>query len=371
MAMKILYLGDDDPHSTSAHRAQALGRLGHQVKVINPLVVLPRGPLLGAISTRLGFAPFVPWIDGVLRHKIARETFDLAWIDSGADVSPGFHRWLRDRKIRILNYNVDDPFGNRDGRKWNLYRRSVAYQDITVVVRKENISEAEAAGARKILRVYRSYDPVAHAPLNLSESEREKWRSDVVFVGAWMPERGPFMSRLLDLGVPLTIWGHSWQKAKEWPRLSSCWRGPAIYGADYVSAIQCSKIAIGMLSKGNRDLHTTRSAEVPFIGEAVFCAERTSEHLFLFKENEEAVFWQSPEECAFKCAELLGDAARRRSVVEAARRCIVAHRLSNDEVMAGILAELPLGGSPVQRREPPFCVSATQKENGRQKMSIR
>ena len=341
-ALKILYLGDDHPHSTSAHRAFALRRLGHEVKIVNPLAALPRGPLVRAISTRLGFAPFVLWINTVLRRKLGGDVFDLAWIDSGADVSPGFHRWLQRRGIRILNYNIDDPFGSRDGRKWDLYRRSVPYHDSTVVVREENIGEALAAGARRVLRVYRSYDPAAHAPLELAAAEREKWSSEVVFVGAWMPERGPFMSRLLDLGVPLSIWGHSWQKAKEWPRLSVCWRGSAIHGTDYVKAIQCSKIALGLLSAGNRDLHTTRSAEVPFIGGAIFCAQRTREHSWLFEENREAVFWDDAEECARKCAELLRDAPRRSSMAAAARRRIMARRLSNDEVLAGIIGELKL-----------------------------
>ena len=337
--MKILYLGDDFVHSTSAHRAAALRRLGHEVTVIYPLAVLSRSPVVGAISTRLGFSPFVPWIDAAMRRKIAGQAFDLAWIDSGADVSPGFHRWLRDRKTRILNYNIDDPFGTRDGRKWDLYRRSVPYHDVTVVVRNENVPEAQAVGASNVIRVYRSYDPVAHAPKKLTDSEKEKWRSDVVFVGAWMPERGPFLSRLLELGVPLSIWGHSWHRAKEWSRLRACWRGSALHGDDYVNAINGAKVALGLLSKGNRDLHTTRSAEVPFIGGAVFCAERTEEHSYLFKEGKEAAFWSDEEECASRCIELLADAPLRRQMAEAARRRIVAHRLSNDEVLAAVILQ--------------------------------
>ena len=351
--MKILYLGDDNPHFTSAHRADALRRLGHEVQVINPRAALPRSPLVGGISTRLGFWPFVPWVNAAVRRQIAGGKFDLAWIDSGAELSPGLHRVLRARGMRTLNYNVDDPFGIRDGHKWDLYRRAVRQHDLTVVVRRENVAEARAAGARKILHVFRSYDPVAHAPRQLSEDEKRRWASDVVFVGSWMPERGPFMVRLLERGVPLAIWGNEWEKAPEYPQLRPVIRGAAIYGADYVKAIQCARIALGLVSKGNRDLHTTRSAEVPFIGGAVFCAERTAEHEAMYQDGAEALFWASPEECAGRCLAALADPAGLARLAAHGRRRLLQLKLSNDEIVEAALALLGGEGGTVERTLPP------------------
>lgn len=338
--MKILYLGDDFPHNTSGHRAAALGRLGHEVTCLNPRLALPAGRVVGGLSTRVGLWPFVPWINARLIRRIGRAIHDLAWIDAGAELSPGFHRWLRRRGMRIINYNVDDPYGIRDGRKWDLYRRSVPWHDLTVVVRTENIEEARTAGARKVVHVFRSYDPVAHAPLVLAAADRTPWNSDVIFVGSWMPERGPFLLRLLELGVPLTIRGDHWAKAPEWPRLRDAVRGPAVYGADYVRAVQCSKVSLGMLSKGNRDLHTQRSAEIPFIAGGIFCAERTADHLELFRDGQEAVFWTSVEECARHCTDLLARPGELGRLAEAARKRVIALGLSNDCVLQKILGEL-------------------------------
>lgn len=338
--MKILYLGDDNPFSTSAHRAVALRRLGHAVTVINPRAVLPKSRIIGGISTRVGLWPFAPWVNAALRRKIGPGTFDLVWIDGGADLSPGFHAWLRGRGMRIVNYNVDDPFGTRDGHKWDFYRRSVSQHDLTVVVRDENVAEAQAAGARRPLRVFRSYDPVAHEPVALTADERALWASEVVFVGSWMPERGPLMVRLLELGVPLTIRGDHWQYAPELEKLRPVIRGAAVYGQDYVKAIRGARIALGLLSRGNRDQHTQRSAEVPFIGGAVFCAERTPEHEKLLADGTEAVFWSTPEECAARCAELLADEPRRVRMAAAAQERMKASQLSNDEVLAAVLRVL-------------------------------
>jgi hypothetical protein len=119
-----------------------------------------------------------------------------------------------------------------------------------------------------------SADEVAHAPRHLTPEEQRQWHSSVLFAGTWMPERGPFLARLVQLGVPLSIFGDRWHKAREWEQLHHYWRGPGIYNEeDYARAVQCADVCLGLLSKGNRDLSTTRSFEIPHLG-GVLCAER-------------------------------------------------------------------------------------------------
>jgi spore maturation protein CgeB len=111
----------------------------------------------------------------------------------------------------------------------------------------------------------------------------------------------------------VSIWGGRWQKSPSWNRLKPYFRGGGLGGRDYVAAIQGAKICIGMLSKGNRDLHTQRSLEVPFVG-GLFCAERTSEHQKMYQEGVEAVFWSDAIECARVCNELLANDSLRESI---------------------------------------------------------
>lgn len=338
--MKILYIGSDSPTSTSQQRADALRRLGHEVFQVSPRKALRNATIVYPISTRFGFGVFAPIVNRYLKAQCYAQSFDLAWLDTGAEVSPGFHRWLKKQGMKIINYNVDDPFSVRDGRKWNLYRASVPYHDITAVVRVENVEEAKAAGAKNVVRVFRSYDPIAHAPITPTEAESLQWASEVSFIGTWMPERGPFMARLIELGVPLTIRGDRWHKAKEWSFIEPFWKGPAVYGREYRLALQCSRVTLGLLSVGNRDLHTQRSAEVPYMGAVAFCAERTVEHQEMYLEGEEAEFWSTAEECAEKSFALLKDEPRRRQIASAAKAKVEAACLSNDLVMQRILNQL-------------------------------
>ena len=335
--MKILYLGPDS--FTSKQRSDALIRLGHDVLAVDPARYAPQNPLARKINWEAGGFLSQALVARGVFQAIGDMRFDVTWVDSGRYVGPALVHALQRRGSPVLNYNVDDPFGKRDRFSWLLYLHTVSAYDLVAVVREENVAEAKARGARKVVRVYRSADEVAHAPRPLTEEDHARWDSDVCFVGTWFPERGPFMAELVRLGVPLTIFGNGWQKAPEWPAIQPAWRGPGTRSDDeYAKAIQCAKICLGLLSKGNRDLHTTRSLEVPLLG-GLLCAERTPEHLHLYDEGTEAVFWDDAAECARVCRELLADEPRRREIARRGReRCIVNGTL-NERMMSCLLTE--------------------------------
>lgn len=338
MSLNILYLGS--AHGTSQHRANALRRLGHRVHQVDPYIFLPRKGIAGKIIFKLiyGFGGGI--FDGYVRTRlhslVSEKAFDIVWVNSGELFGAKTLRALKPLTEKIINYNNDDPFGTRDGMRFRLYREAVPEYDLMVVLRNVNVAEARIAKARNILRVNFSADEACHAPITMNEQDLKQWGNDVVFVGTWMPERGPFCARLLELGVPLKIYGDRWQKAREWPALKNAWAGPNLVGTDYVKAIQCAKVSLGLLSKGNRDLHTTRTAEIPYIG-GVLCAERTTEHRDLYRENEEAVFWESPGECAEKCLWLLRNPEMRERIAKAGRERCIANGMLNEVVTQKIL----------------------------------
>ena len=87
------------------------------------------------------------------------------------------------------------------------------------------------------------------------------------------------------------------------------------------------------------DLHTTRTSEIPLIG-SLLCAERTSEHLDLYEDGVEAVFWDDANECATRCKELLADPERRIAIAAAGHARCLANGLMNEPVMASVLERL-------------------------------
>ena len=334
MTLRILYLGDEG--GTSLDRANAYRRLGHAIEHIDVRSLLPQSRWVDRITLRVGGHAFTPMVRTRLERAIGGRTYDLCHVNSGEWVGPGVIDMLRRYAPLIINYNNDDPLGQRDRRRFATYRAALPHYDAVFVVRLANVSEAYRCGARQVCRVWMSADEVTHAPRGLTVEDHRRWDCEVLFLGTWMPERGPFLVRLVELGVPLTIRGGRWDKAPEWADLRPYWKGPAVVGDDYAKAIQCARVNLGLLSKGNRDLHTTRSIEIPAVG-GLLCAERTTEHISMYHEGEEAVFWSGPEECASACASLLADESRRQGIVARGRERVLRNRHFNQDVMNEIL----------------------------------
>ena len=333
--LRILYLGCD--HGTSGHRAAAMRRLGHEVTILDPDSLIPANRSVARWKRYTGAIGLAEVVRRRVVQAVGEGGFDLAWVDHGDLISPALVRELKARIPRVLCYNIDDPFGGRDKLLWNQFVKAIPDYDLLVVMRTPNVEEAHRYGARRVMRVLMSADEAAHPPRHLTAADYERWKSEVSFVGTAFPERGPFLAQLVKLGVPLSIYGNRYQLLREWPLLKPYWRqASADSTEDYANAISAAKVCLGLLSKGNRDQHTTRSMEIPALG-GVLCAERTPEHMALYKEDKEAVFWSTPEECAAKCAALLADDAWRQSVALHGRQRYLRNDWTNMRVIEDIL----------------------------------
>lgn len=333
--MKILYLGANS--GTSAHRFRALTRLGHETELIDPRSLLPHSPLVDRIEWKVHPGILAAWVGPSVLRKLAGRSFDVAFVDNGSLVSASLVTGMRRHANRVVNFNHDNPFVERDGVRFAVYREALPAYDLVVVVRDENVEQARSLGARNVMRARFVADDIEHAPLPVDEDLRVKWASDVSFIGTWMPERGQFLLELLQLGVPLSIYGDRWSRAPEWPQLRKAYRGPALCGDDYRYALQCSKICLGLLSQGNRDESTTRSMEIPSLG-SVLCAQRTSEHLALYREGEEALFWNDAGECARICRALLENPARLQDIAARGRARFLRNGDTSENLLRRVLA---------------------------------
>jgi spore maturation protein CgeB len=346
-SLKIIYIGHSHSGSTSRHRADALGRLGHEVRLRDPYTEL-KARLSGRIRTlvhyRTGYrllqAAVTDWAASLLSSPDLNSP-DLIWVDSGELLGPGPVSALRRFGCPIVLYSIDDATGKRDGRRFDSLVNALPLYDLCVVMRDITAAEFLQKGARKVLKVWMSYDEVAHRPFDDIAAIPPQFRSDVAFVGTWMrgEKRDQFLSALIARGIQVAIWGDRWDKAPTWESLKPYWRGRSLSGRDYVAAIQGAKVAIGMLSKGNRDQHTTRSVEIPY-ARGLLCAERTTEHLGLYEEGVEAVFWGDVEECASACQALLDDPARRDAICLAGSAKVRNSALGNEDICARILNSL-------------------------------
>lgn len=337
--MRITYIGTAS--GSSLHRAKALTRLGHQVTLVDPWAWLSRPRWMARLLFHAGYAGVDKLLEGPIFRSVSTVTPDLVWVNQGEFLGPQLIQRLRSLKVPIVNYANDNPFSTENWTRFARYRAALPYYDLVVVVFSDIMKCAEEAGARRVIRKFISADEVAHCPRSLSTAQTARYASEVAFVGTWMPvQRGPLVVELLRRGVPVSVWGDRWNKAPEWPLIRPCWRGPGVYDDDgYAAIIQSAKVCLGLVNKTSGNLHTDRSIQIPALG-TVLCAERTSEHLMMYEDGQEAVFWDDAAECATLCQELLADEPRRVEIACRGHARAVQNNLFNEPVLDSILEEV-------------------------------
>ncbi len=351
--MKILYMGPEA--GTAIQRVGAFQRLGHDVTLVDGKAPIQNPTLASFLLSRWALRTGALGLGGVFRRHIRAQvkgqSFDFVFVDHGEYYGPAIIREFKKIARVVVNFNQDNPYVPRDGLKWRQFLKALPYYDLAVTPRASSVAPARRAGARRVIAVNFAADEAVHRPIELTDEDRARYAAKVVFVGTWMPERGPFLLRLVERGVPLRIYGDRWMKAPEYERLKPYIASGNLVGDDYVKAIRGAAIAIGLLSKGNQDLHTTRSLEIPAIG-TLFCAERTSDHLAMYKDGEEAVFFDTADECADLCLTLLAQPDRISKIAAAGARRVRQNGDFNESLLKRIIDAAFEGGEPKERVKP-------------------
>jgi spore maturation protein CgeB len=252
----------------------------------------------------------------------------------------------------VTSYYADNPFGNynrdyakRYKIKGNIllskivvyekgffFRRHVANfikaissYDIHFVPRVENIDEYKRAGAREVYLLYRYYTPEFHHPMKLTEDDRKRLGSNVIFIGHFEPDhRTECLEALLDTGINVRLFGTGWNRYLSKKLEKALGRSiKPLYGDEYVKAICASKMALCFISKLNTDTSTTRCFEVPACG-ALLLSERTNELKDeLYEEGKEAVYFSDKVELVERVKMLLSHPEKRKAIAMAGhKRCL-------------------------------------------------
>ena len=344
--MKILYIGDDNLSSTSYHRAMALKRIGETVTIVNPKKACSKflsNNFLSKIHYHTGYIflqkIIYKWIKQVFSEN---SDYDLVWVNSGELLGAKAIEYISaNLNIKVILYNNDDPTGGRDGRRFDSLLKAIPFYSICVVMREHNVAEYYNYGAQKVYRVTMSYDELFHKAFDNVEDIPNVLKSEIAFIGTWMryENRDQFLLKLIQANLPISIWGGRWDKSPLWSELKPFYKGESLGSRDYVAAIQGAKICLGMLSKGNRDLHTTRSLEIPY-AKGLLCAERTTEHMEMYKDGVEAVFWDDVEECILKCRNLLQNTSEIDAIKQHGFQRVLKNKKGNEDICAKILEQI-------------------------------
>tara|TARA_B100000524_G_scaffold264122_1_gene144264 strand:- start:14244 stop:15092 length:849 start_codon:yes stop_codon:yes gene_type:complete len=219
-------------------------------------------------------------------------------VDFGAIDLLSFKRILPSQS-KIVHLNPDDPFGFFNA-GWDKFVSSIPYYDLHFVPKAKNVDEYINYSARSVHVFDRSFDPNYHRAISLTESDIKKYQCDVGFIGSYAKKREQVIYEMVLGGVEVAIWGAGWSQGIYWNTLRNYWRGGTQTGENYIKAICGMKIALHFVRHENRDLHDSRTFEIPACG-SFMLAERTDDHERFFAEDKEVVLFDSAEDCIDKC----------------------------------------------------------------------
>jgi len=298
--------------------SQALSELGHHVIPFSFSDYF--AGRIGHYQSAIPFpGPALLRINKQLLEKASVEQPEVVFVWRGTHILPGTIKQLNRTGILTVSYNNDDPFGplvhgNTPWHHrflWMWYLKSLKETDISLVYRPINVQEAISFGARNV-----------HV---LSESDKERFGCDVVYVGHHEPDgREKYLRDLVHAGLGVRLFGGKYWTRKVLGDLSSYFGEVfPVYGEDYAKALCGAKVCLAFLSKLNRDTYTRRCLEIPACGR-VMLAERTDDLLGMFGEDKEACFFLSTEELVAKAKWLVENPNIADQIAQAGQRRVWA-----------------------------------------------
>jgi len=306
---------------------QVEGRYTYYFFDEHPFLQPVRSSFVHKIAYRLlGRRPLTFWrYNASLKAVALKFCPDVLLVVKGAYIAPHTLEEIKcGTGALVINYATDDPFNSVVSSKTLL--SCISKYDIYVCTKKAIIDDVRRAGAKQVLYVPFGYKPSIHFPEKpASLEEKTRFESDVVFIGGGDQERFLFFEALVRAlpEIRLHLYGGYWEKH---PDLHFYHKGFAV-GRNYRLALGGSKIAVNLVRRANRDGHVMRTFEIPACN-GFMLAERTHEHLELFREGKEMACFSSPEELIDQVRYYLSHEFERVQIANAGHQKVVSERYS-------------------------------------------
>jgi hypothetical protein len=252
---------------------------------------------------------------------------------------------IRARHPRVLlsQYVNDNPFSPSSSRSfWRHLVKGTPLMDMTYCFRQSNIQDFKEVGSRQTQVLMPYFVPSLHFP----EKERagdSRSKSHLVFAGHYEDDgRLQCLEALMEAGHEIRLFGSNWQEAL--PRLAPASPLAAliptvpVFGDDYRRAMCRASAALCFLSGANQDVYTTRNFEIPAMGVPLI-SQRSPDLEALFRDGQEVLFFQGPEELVRRVEELQLPGSSSRAIGEAGRVRVWSDRHSVGDRATRILSD--------------------------------
>jgi spore maturation protein CgeB len=222
----------------------------------------------------------IPFIDRIEIDKMNISLFNIALsfkpdmilILKGESITKETLHKIRKKGFVIANWFMDSVYLPQA--KSFVEEMSPSF-DFFFIIDSLEVLKYVKIGARYVYWLPLGFDPVVHRTMHLDDEEKQKYNSNVTFVGTVIPVREKILKAVASFGLniwapPTSVYG-SWIDKKS--ELFGCYRGGPIFGDEVVKIYNASKIVVSIDSLyGNKIFSVTpRVFEVAGCGSFHIC----------------------------------------------------------------------------------------------------
>jgi len=292
--MKILIVGENKYPIYEEAFMKAFIEQGHKCTIFSWSQYFLKNSLLNKIENKFLYGFSIKKINKDLLKQVKILNPNFIFMYRPVMILPSVLKEIKrnNNHIKIFSYHNDDPFSKNIPKYKNRhFFASLSYCDWIFSYRNKNIDEYQQLGYKNtsLLRSYYLKNNNFHI-LNIEK------KYDVLFIGHFEDDgRDKYILYLLKNNIKIKLFGTNWKASKYYEEIAKMiGRIQPIYGSEYNTAINSTKIALVFLSKLNNDTYTRRCFEIP-ITKTAMAVEKTHDLIDNLYTNKEAIYFTSKE----------------------------------------------------------------------------
>jgi spore maturation protein CgeB len=314
--MKLLIAGSNEVWALEKFYCKYLSEAGVELKLVPVQSIFYEYYYRGLLN-KLLYKAGVSGISRTINNEVCQqvESFkpDVMWVFKGMEISPATIKWVRERGVKLVNYNPDNPFvftGRGSGNKNITHSIGLYHLHLTY---DENIRQ----------RIVMEYNiPCQILPFGFDvddelyhECTLQQEVMKVCFLGNPDPQRAAFLQQIAE-AYPVDVYGTGWEKKVNHANIQI--HAP-VYGADFWKVLYRYRVQLNLMRLHNPASHNMRSFEVPGIG-GIGLFTYTPDHEKYFEEGKEIFLFRNVAECCEKIRTLLEMPAASAQAIRLAAR---------------------------------------------------
>jgi spore maturation protein CgeB len=335
--MKILFSSHHNPHffTITEYIELAIRNLGHDLSIFEDRQhILP-----GRIRKRLHF---LNQLDQRLinRKMLARAEEakpDIAIIAGGHRIAEQTIRHFKRIGIVSVLWTIDAP------KNFQPIINTAPFYDHIFCQGTEAIELLVNAGINGAQWLPMACDPNYHHPVECSFSDREKYGSDLVFVGSYYPDREALLEKIVDFD--LAIWGPGWGNLASDSHLRRRVRGAHTTPAEWLKIFSASKIVLATHYHDPQNRFPVYQAS-PRVFEALACrafvmCDDQRDVFSLFQDREDLVRFFDSSDLINKAKHYLSHPEERNEIADRGNRNVLKNHTYIHRIKA-LLSEISI-----------------------------